>query len=153
VCDNIENFEVVLSSGRILNANSRENSDLWIALKGGSNNFGIVTRFDIRTFPQGEFYGGVVVTPITTVSSQLIGFANLLANFDPNAAIIMSISWNQIRQGYSIFSNLEYTQPTQDPPALQPFLQAQPQLLNTMRISTLTDFTVEASKYAKAGLR
>jgi FAD/FMN-containing dehydrogenase len=44
VCDNVENFEVVLASGQIVNANSKTNSDLWRALRGGSNNFGIVTK-------------------------------------------------------------------------------------------------------------
>lgn len=153
VCDNIENFEIVLSDGRILNANRDENSDLWVALKGGSSNFGIVTRFDIRTFPQGDFYGGVVGTSISTISEQLNGFANLLNNFDPDAAIIMSISWNQVRGSFSIFSNLEYTKAVENPPSLQPFLQAQPQFINTMRISNLADFTVEAGQYAESGLR
>ncbi|KAI9155464.1 mitomycin radical oxidase [Paramyrothecium foliicola] len=45
------NFEIVLAGGKIINANATANSDLWWALKGGSNNFGIVTRFDMNTFP------------------------------------------------------------------------------------------------------
>lgn len=54
----ILNFEVVLASGAIVNANAHENSDLWIALRGGGNNLGIVTRFDFRTFKKGPLYGG-----------------------------------------------------------------------------------------------
>ncbi|KAF3034789.1 hypothetical protein E8E12_003421 [Didymella heteroderae] len=46
-CDNVANFEVVLANGDIINANATSHSDLWTALKGGSGNFGIVTRFDI----------------------------------------------------------------------------------------------------------
>jgi FAD/FMN-containing dehydrogenase len=153
VCDNVENYEVVLADGSIVDANQHENRDLWISLKGGSNNFGIVTRFDIRTFPQDNFYGGVVVYDISTIDTQLKGFASLLENFDPYAAIMMSISWNQPRNGYSIFSNLEYTKMDTAPAALQPFLQAQPQYLNTMRVSNLTDFTTEASQYVAPGLR
>jgi hypothetical protein len=57
-CDNIVNHEVVLSNGTILNANTRENADLHKALKGGNNNFGIVTRFDVRAFPQGRIWSG-----------------------------------------------------------------------------------------------
>lgn len=45
------NFEVVTAGGEVLNANATHNADLWWALKGGSNNFGIVTRFDMNTFP------------------------------------------------------------------------------------------------------
>ncbi|KAL4938597.1 hypothetical protein BDV06DRAFT_231653 [Aspergillus oleicola] len=49
--DNVENFEVVLFDSKIINANTTENLDLFRALKGGGSNFGIVTRFDIRTHP------------------------------------------------------------------------------------------------------
>ncbi|KAF2762606.1 FAD binding domain-containing protein [Pseudovirgaria hyperparasitica] len=50
-CDNVINFEVVLASGDIINANATSNDDLWRALKGGSSNFGVVTRFDLEAFP------------------------------------------------------------------------------------------------------
>ena len=153
MCDNVENFEVVLSSGEIVNANQDQNTDLWIALKGGSSNFGIVTRFDIRTFPQADFYGGLLITSIASVSEQLNGFANLLANFDPYVAIIMSITWNQTRNDFTVYNNLEYTKPIENPPAFQAFTQAQSQYMNTMRISTLHDFATEAGKFALAGLR
>ncbi|KAG0128355.1 hypothetical protein HOY82DRAFT_586490 [Tuber indicum] len=48
-CDNVKNFEVVTPDSKILNANAAQNSDLFWALKGGSGNFGIVTRFDMYT--------------------------------------------------------------------------------------------------------
>ncbi len=48
-CDAVVNMEVVLSSGEVVNANSTSSSDLFVALKGGQNNFGIVTRWDITT--------------------------------------------------------------------------------------------------------
>lgn len=35
-CDNVDNFEVVLANGDIVNANATSHSDLWTALKGGS---------------------------------------------------------------------------------------------------------------------
>ncbi|WYZ33788.1 hypothetical protein EsH8_I_000064 [Colletotrichum jinshuiense] len=47
----IINFQIVLAGGNIVNANATSNADLWWALKGGGNNFGIVTRFDMATFP------------------------------------------------------------------------------------------------------
>ncbi|TKA64294.1 hypothetical protein B0A49_10745, partial [Cryomyces minteri] len=50
VCDNVVNYEVVLPHGKIVNANANSHPDLFLALKGGSNNFGIVTRFDFKTF-------------------------------------------------------------------------------------------------------
>lgn len=44
--DNIHSFEIVLGDGSIVNANADENADLWKALKGGSGNFGFVTKLE-----------------------------------------------------------------------------------------------------------
>ncbi|KAK8068739.1 FAD-binding domain-containing protein [Apiospora phragmitis] len=41
ICDNVVNFEVVVASGEILNANAQEIPDLWVALRGGGNNLGM----------------------------------------------------------------------------------------------------------------
>ncbi|KAH7213270.1 uncharacterized protein BKA55DRAFT_697777 [Fusarium redolens] len=54
----IANMEVVLANGTIVNANATINTDLFWALKGGSSNYGIVTRFDLKTFPDTPVYGG-----------------------------------------------------------------------------------------------
>lgn len=56
----VANYQVVLANSTIVNANAHENSDLFWALKGGANNFGIVTRFDLKTFPLQEVYGGTM---------------------------------------------------------------------------------------------
>ncbi|KAI9929330.1 hypothetical protein MW887_000798 [Aspergillus wentii] len=50
-CDTVNNFEVVLGNGTVVNANNKTNSDLYKALKGGTSNFGIVTRFDFNAIP------------------------------------------------------------------------------------------------------
>ena len=52
--DSVVDFEVVLATGEVVHANAQENSDLWIALKGGLNNFGIVTSFKLKTFASGN---------------------------------------------------------------------------------------------------
>ncbi|KAI3325543.1 FAD-binding domain-containing protein [Xylariaceae sp. AK1471] len=51
--DNVKSYEVVLASGRIVNASSSQNSDLYRALRGGAANFGIVTTFELQVYPQG----------------------------------------------------------------------------------------------------
>ena len=47
-CDNVVNFEVVLANATIVNANATSNTDLFVALKGGGNQFG--TRLKSRYF-------------------------------------------------------------------------------------------------------
>jgi hypothetical protein len=93
------------------------------------------------------------VSSYSTLTSQLAGFSNLLANYDPFAALIMSISWNLSKGGYVIFSNIEYTKNVTNPPIMQPFIDISPQFLNTMRISNITDFAMEASSFAPRGQR
>ena len=51
ITDQVVNYRVVLADGRIVDANQETHQDLFRALKGGGNNFGIVTRFDMVTFP------------------------------------------------------------------------------------------------------
>lgn len=48
--DDILRAEIVLANGDILEASSDENQDIYQVLKGGGSGFGVVTRFDMRTF-------------------------------------------------------------------------------------------------------
>ncbi|KAF4604369.1 hypothetical protein EYR38_004791 [Pleurotus pulmonarius] len=60
--DNVLEMEVVLPDGKIMTVrDDSEGSDLFEALKGGGNNFGIVTRFRLKTHDQGPFWGGLFV--------------------------------------------------------------------------------------------
>lgn len=47
---------MVLANSSIVTASVAKNPDLFFALRGGANNFGIVTCFNVRTFPQGQIY-------------------------------------------------------------------------------------------------
>ncbi|KAI0454660.1 FAD-binding domain-containing protein [Xylaria acuta] len=49
--DSVRNYEIVLSNSTVVNASHDQNPELFRALKGGGSNFGIVTRFDIQTYP------------------------------------------------------------------------------------------------------
>jgi hypothetical protein len=50
-CDNVAAFVLVTADGSVLRADSRENADLFWALRGGGGNFGVVTEFDVRLHP------------------------------------------------------------------------------------------------------
>lgn len=153
-CDNIVNYQIVLANGKVVNANEKENSDLWSALKGGSNNFGVVTRFDLRAFPQGDFWGGSIVYDDSTSPSLLKAFAELnkAVDFDEYAALILSFSY-VAPTGFIASANIEYTKPVPNPLTFLPFILLQPQFANTMRISNQTDFTTEFIKFQPNGRR
>ena len=57
-CDTVVNYEVVLANGTIVEANRTSHSDLFWALKGGSSNFGLVTRFDMETIQSTKVWAG-----------------------------------------------------------------------------------------------
>ncbi|KAJ8091406.1 hypothetical protein PM082_015124 [Marasmius tenuissimus] len=80
--DSVFNYEVVLSDGRIVDANKDTNPDLFWALKLAGTNYGIVTRFDMRTFHSPSIWGAVSVYPFTnpTSSELLTNFAQYVHN-------------------------------------------------------------------------
>lgn len=54
-------YEIVLANGTIATASATQNPDLFKALKGGGNNFGIVTTYVLQLHPQGDVFGGNLV--------------------------------------------------------------------------------------------
>jgi FAD/FMN-containing dehydrogenase len=50
-CDNVEGFTLVTADSSVVCATSKENPDLFWALRGGGGNFGVVTEFEIRLHP------------------------------------------------------------------------------------------------------
>ncbi|MCJ1226704.1 hypothetical protein MMC12_003357 [Toensbergia leucococca] len=174
VCDNVERFEVGVKSrrsamktalissqivtglGLVVNTSESENPDLHKALKGGSNNFGIITRFDLKTFQQGKLWGGFIIYPPTTATEQF----ELLQNFttasgageDPYATVINSYIFTP--KGFSYIANqYTYTKAEAYPAILKNFTDVQPQLSNTMRITNLTNITIELGQGTPNGFR
>ncbi|KAF1363282.1 FAD-binding domain-containing protein [Lizonia empirigonia] len=58
VCSNIIEYQVVLADGSVVTASETDHPNLWRALKGGLNNFGIVTSLTARTFPSAKVWSG-----------------------------------------------------------------------------------------------
>lgn len=155
VCDQVVNYEIVLANGTAVNANSTANSDLWFALKGGSNNFGVVTRFDLKVFQQGKVWGGTIYNPIDTLPTQIQAFVdfNNATYYDTNAAMINTYGYANRIGSWTVANLLVYTKRVVNPRVLRPFTNIKPQLLNTMRLTNLTDLTTEQVQNSPSGLR
>ncbi|POS72420.1 FAD binding domain-containing protein [Diaporthe helianthi] len=99
-CDTVVAYEVVLADGSIVEATAAgAHADLFWALRGGHNNFGIVTRFDLKTFPMTSAYYGGTIWDGKNASAQTQFFAALDAYVlpgggvdDPNAATSAIVS-------------------------------------------------------------
>ncbi|KAF2010894.1 FAD-binding domain-containing protein [Aaosphaeria arxii CBS 175.79] len=148
IADNVINYEVVLASGDIVNANEHENTDLLVALRGGGNNFGVVTRYDVRTFKQGPFWGGSVYYFTPSFPSQLEALVAELKNPNATAETHLMLSIGYAAQfGQTMCQNqLYYTQETErNPEVLEPFTNIQPQVdaLYSMRKLKLVEAATE----------
>ena len=156
VCDNVINYEVVLASGEIVQANKDSNPDLFTALKGGSNNFGIVTRFDFPTFKLGQMWGGAIFYDKSAYPALAKAFSDFSYNDPPDvhATIIVASSWLP-GIGEIGVSNLYHSTPAESaPPSLQPFVDIQPQIgNNTLRQDSLLGFAEEQSAFSTNGAR
>ncbi|KAI1273033.1 hypothetical protein F5Y07DRAFT_378185 [Xylaria sp. FL0933] len=160
ICDNVVNFEIVVASGEVINANARENSDLWVALRGGGNNLGIVSRFDFRTFKQGPMYGGMVFYYKPSFPGQITALVKELTSPDASVEthLMLSIAYAQVfGNGNDVIclNQVYYTQPVEDPPALAPFTHIEPQRteMNTMKIQTLVQSATEQTGAGQSKIR
>lgn len=125
ICDNVQLFEIVLASGEITQAYPRKrnpdqpgkNEDLFQALKGGSNNFGIVTRIDFSTFPQGQVWGGNIFYSFTSALNALEPFVDLNGKqpYDEDALVIARVMYDQY-SGVVGSNSFHYSKPLPHPP-------------------------------------
>ena len=118
-----------------MNANAAAYSDLWVALKGGSNNFGIVTRLDLTTFPQGNLWGGGNVLPIETRPQVFDAFYTVNKDIDRDKAASMLCCFVYGFQGapWYIYDYLVYTKPEPYPEVLKPFTDLEPIQYSSLR--------------------
>ncbi|KAI6370616.1 hypothetical protein MCOR25_004160 [Pyricularia grisea] len=150
-CDGVANFEVVLADGSIVNANaSNEHADLYRALKGGSSNFGIVTRFDLNTFTAPATLWGGTIGFAASAGAQLIStlqkFVSVLGDegHRSDSAIIF---WTYTQGGGVsepiIISALHNVEGQVDAPGLSDFLTIPGNVSFAMRTDSLVGFTDE----------
>ncbi|MCJ1241799.1 hypothetical protein MMC14_009805, partial [Varicellaria rhodocarpa] len=140
-CDNVLNYQIFLVNGSIVNVNATLNPHLFRALKGRSNNFGVVAEFDIEIFSQGVFWGGAIEYPQATDVEQLEALVTF-TRFDPYAEIELSFSI-RARQHSKSPRTCFISKLIVSASALKPFPRIHPQLINTMRISYASDFAQE----------
>ncbi|POS70093.1 FAD binding domain-containing protein [Diaporthe helianthi] len=155
----LESFQVVLANGDIVDANADKHQDLWKALRGGGNNFGVVTSITLKTFPQGPFWGGQTFHDISTRRQHFEAHANFASAhpYDPYSHYINNLVLSNATRSWFIGSSLQYTKsdpPTPEPAVLKPFLDIPQKALfpggpsNTIRIDNVTAFTREYAALA-----
>lgn len=163
VCDNVKNFQLVLGNGSIINANARDNADLFKGLKGGSGNLGLVTRFDFVAFPSGPLWGGIAVYDYPGIEKSFEPFVDFTNNIvtDPYGSLITLWFHNGTSNETAAFNLYEYTGNATEKPyygSLDPVDAPNPfpkpftnftfdkvgkPVSNTLRVASLTNLTTE----------
>ncbi|KAF2704941.1 FAD-binding domain-containing protein [Pleomassaria siparia CBS 279.74] len=145
-CDTVINFEVVLASGHVIDANGTSHTDLFRALKGGMNNFGVVTRFDFSTLPIGEILGGGIANDISDRHAVFEALANIAnaPEYDVYTSIVTSIVFSSSSKSWTLASAPIYAKPNPNPPVYRE-LFAVPSISNTMHLTSLHAFANETA--------
>jgi hypothetical protein len=154
-CDNVASYEVVTASGIILKVTPTLFPDLYWALRGGSNNFGVVTNFELETVSQGLMWGGTRVHLPAQYPQLIDAFATMVesATEDPKSVQILSFATTAGNAAGQL--QLEYLEPVDEsnPPAiLKKYLDIMPIKSATMN-RTLANDTVMLTNQMPGGHR
>ncbi|KAK6354808.1 hypothetical protein TWF696_003941 [Orbilia brochopaga] len=93
--DHVIEYEVVYADGTIGTISQSSNPDLFTAMKGAGAAFAIVTHFTQEVIPQGNYNGGFVFYPDTSIKpllAALYNYGTSGAIADPKSHIIPSIN-------------------------------------------------------------
>jgi hypothetical protein len=142
-CDNIVSYEVVTASGIIVTASSTSNPSLYWALRGGGNNFGIVTAFTFETIPLpgGEMWGGTKTFLEPDFDSVTEAFGGVVANSpqDTNAGIW--VAWLSLGGMKLAATELWYAKPDGAEAAIFDDFQALTPIADTTQNRILHEYT------------
>ena len=156
VVDNVVNYEVVLANGKVVNANQSCNSDLFKALKGGSANFGIVTRTDLATFKQNQIWAGQIIVPlippIVNATASALTQVTALNNQHTEFGVQAVVTYPHNQDPVIIFSIADADN-VANATGLKPLLSLQPQILNTMRTTDMVGAVAELDQNQANGFR
>jgi hypothetical protein len=138
----------------VVRASAKDNPDLWIALRGGLDNFGIVTALKLHTFKAGNIWGGVTYFMPETFSQLARAACDFALNEkDQHAHVMASAGYGFGHQAVTCV--MYHVQGKENPPSLERFTTMKPQIkqMSTMRTSTHLEFCNELSNFSQDGLR
>lgn len=160
-CDDMANFEVVLADGSVFNANATSHSDLWRALKGGSGNLGLVTRFDMYTidFPNPSnpvVWGGNLFYGLERrddVIDALVDFTDNVYKDENSSSIVYWAYLPQQLGGTMINAAIENTKAEVKPPAFDGYYAVPGIYQDTTKTDTISVVANELCAGQPAGYR
>ena len=151
-----------------MTATARSHPDLWRALKGGSNNFGVVTRFTVRCFPSTKIWSGFIYAPNSQSAKAIVAFHDSVKRADPKisganvdthaAPPIACFTYVQPLGMQAVTVHLAYTNPSEESKSWSVYWKASGfaslwRLWSTFRAQTVTSAVIEMSSTCPPGQR
>ncbi|KAI0773004.1 FAD-binding domain-containing protein [Trametes elegans] len=149
--DNLTGFELVLPNGTIAAVNQDSHPDLFWGLKGGFNNFGIITKFNLTTHAQTEVWGGMITftkDQLEKVNAATVKFSQQTT--DPRAAVLPT--YNFVLGGPGVSLLLFYDYPTAPEGLFDDYL-AIPHFTKDVKTRSFLDLVKVAPANATGGQR
>jgi hypothetical protein len=143
-CDNVVSYQVVLASGEIVTADEKTNAELFRVLKGGSNNFGIVTKFTMKAIKVDRVWGGMTLFPKQAIPGAIEALSeftdNVVNDIHSNLVVIFSHMPELKDIGIAtLYANMEGIE---KPAAYKKWL-ALPEITNSVKNTTITEMAFE----------
>lgn len=153
-CDTVRSFQVVLSDGTVADANEDENQDLFFALRGGGNSFGVVTRIDFETYEQGLLWSASLICDTSVLDANIKEFVRLSAadDCDPKASLLLTFAYISSMNRTAIANTLLYTDAVENPPIYKNLTKL-PALQVTTGLKNMTTLSVESEAMVPKGAR
>ncbi|KAI3539721.1 FAD binding domain-containing protein [Colletotrichum filicis] len=143
--DNVWEYQLVLPNATIVNVSETVHPDLYFALRGGGNNFGIITNFRSRLVPQGQKWGGARTYHIN-FTDQLVDQSYQLAtslSTDTYMSFWTRNSYDVATDRFSISVSQAYYEPVIEPPVFTE-LNKIPYETSNLRVDWMSNHSLDS---------
>jgi FAD/FMN-containing dehydrogenase len=142
----------VTASGAIIKASVTSYPDLYWAFRGGGNNFGIVTKFNMRTFVQGPMWGGQRAHTEDQWDKIYAAYYNYAVNADKDTKQAQIVSF-ALQNGMKIAAeDLEYSDPTPWPAVFDEW-KAIPAIIDQTAVANMSTLANQLGAGAPDGVQ
>jgi hypothetical protein len=109
----------VLGDGRVINASSTSEPDLYRALRGGGSNFGIITAFELETYPYSGMWGGRTLVDSTHARQAIAAYEGFVSKQEahPKGHTIFIATYDE--GPLRLIQYMVYTEPEGDLPIFE----------------------------------
>lgn len=147
-------IKVVTASGLIVEATPTQHEDLYWALRGGGNNFGLVVNFDLNLYPlpDNSLWGGSRVYTEESFPAIIDAFTKVVVEAPEDSNAGQWIAWTRAGDAPIASTEFWYAKPVANASIFSGY-DGLPALSDTTQIRRLAEYTTELQTSNPDGLR